>query len=91
MILLMMNHLMQVSRELNSISRGVPWKTGKKIWKISLPESTNDLSLAGSDSMSLTPIIVFNPYQGLKNFPSGILDVGYIITQKVEERISSVY
>ena len=66
-----------MSQEL--ISYGMLWRTGKKIWKISLPESMNDPSLAGSDSMSLTPIIVFDPCQELKNFLSGVLDVGYVI------------
>ena len=41
--------------------------------------------------MSLTPIIVFNPYQELMNFLSGVLDVGYVITPKVKEKFSAVY
>jgi hypothetical protein len=87
MILLTIKHLLQVGQELISIRRGMPWKTVAKTGKLSLPESTNDL--AGPDSMLLTPIIVFDPYQELKNFLSGVLDVGYVITQKVKKEILS--
>jgi hypothetical protein len=84
-----MKHLLQVGRELISIRRGMPWKTVTvtKTGKLSLLESTNDLAVP--DSMSLIPIIVFNLYQERKNFLSGILDVGYVITQKVKEKRDS--
>jgi hypothetical protein len=85
----MMKHLLQVGQELISIRRGMPWKTVTvtKTGKLSLLESTNDLAVP--DSMSLIPIIVFDLYQELKNFLSGILDVGYVITQKVKKKRDS--
>jgi hypothetical protein len=81
-----MKHLLQVGQELISIRRGMPWKMVMvmKTGKLSLLESTNDLAVP--DSMSLIPIIVFDLYQEQKNFLSGILDVGYVITQKVKKK-----
>ena len=84
---MMIKHLLQVGQELISIGCGMPWKTVTKTGKLSLLESANNLTIP--DSMLLTPIIVFNLYQGLKNFLSVVLDVGYIITQK--KRFSAVY
>jgi hypothetical protein len=87
-----MKHLLQVGQELISIKRGMPWKTVTvtKTGKLSLLESTNNL--AAPDSMLLIPIIVFDLYQEQKNFLSGVLDVGYVITQKVKKkRFSTVY
>jgi hypothetical protein len=87
-----MKHLLQVGQELISIRRGMPWKTVMvtKTGKLPLLKSTNDLAV--SDSMSLIPIIVFDLYQEQKNFLSGVLDVGYVITQKVKKkRFSAIY
>jgi hypothetical protein len=81
-----MKHLLQVGQELISIRRGMPWETVTvtKTGKLPLLESTNDLAVP--DSMLLIPIIVFDLYQERKNFLSGILDVEYVITQKVKKK-----
>jgi hypothetical protein len=84
-----MKHLLQVGWELISIRHGMPWKTVTvtKTGKLPLLESTNDLAVP--DSMLLIPIIVFDLYQEQKNF---VLDVGYVITEKVKKkRFSAVY
>jgi hypothetical protein len=81
-----MKHLLQVGQELISIRCGMFWKTVTvmKTGKLSLLEFTNNLAVP--DSMLLIPIIVFDLYQEWKNFLSGILDVGYVITQKVKKK-----
>jgi hypothetical protein len=60
---------------------------GNEDWKAFFAESTNNLAVP--DSMSLIPIIVFDLYQERKNFLSGVLDVGYVITQKVKKKRDS--
>ena len=74
-----MKHLSQVDQGHN-IHRGMLSRK-VKTYTIFLPESMNDLSLKGCDLLSrilLTPTIAFEPYQELMNFPSGVLDVGYV-------------
>ena len=75
----MMKHLSQVDQGHN-IRRGMLSRK-VKTYTIFLPESMNDLSLKGCYPLSrilLTPTIAFEPYQELTNFPSGVLDVGYV-------------
>ena len=75
----MMKHLSQVDQGHNirhgMLSRKVKTQT------IFLLESTNNLSLKGCNPLSrilLTPMIAFEPCWELTNFPSGVLDVGYV-------------
>ena len=74
-----MKHLSQVDQGHN-IRRGMLSRK-VKTYTIFLPESMNDLSLKGCNPLSrilLTPMIAFEPCQELMNFPSGVLDVGYV-------------
>src|ERR1700678_503179 len=91
MILLMMTLLSQVGQGPNNTHRGTPCNL-VKTWIISLTASTNDLSFAKRDPLSripLTLIIAFKPCQELKNFPSGVLDVGYVYHSKNQRKICS--